>query len=99
MKAITADSSSRYAIFTLSNGTLCLKNLLCAQWALSIMKYLSPETPPHPKLVKASINYRIDRVFFREKKTGVELWYVLTKKNPDEKTTRESYFHPNPKNL
>ena len=57
MKAITTDSSSRYAIFTSSNSTLCPKKLLCAQWALSIMKYLSPETPPHPKLVEASTNY------------------------------------------
>ena len=57
MKAITADSSSRYAIFTSSNTTLCLKNLLFAHRALSIMKYLWPQTPPHPKLVEASMNY------------------------------------------
>ena len=36
---------------------LCPKNLLFAHRALSIMKYLWPQTPPHPKLVEASMNY------------------------------------------
>ena len=36
---------------------LCPKNLLFAHRALSIIKYLFPEIPPHPKLVEASINY------------------------------------------
>ena len=38
------------------------------------------------------IQYSIDRFFFHEKKTGVELCKILAKKNPDEIKTGEFYF-------
>ena len=78
MKAITADSSSRYAIFTSSKSTFCPKNLLCAHWALSIMKYLYPKTPPHPKLVEASINYSFfPRGSFPKIKSKDRPWFFV----------------------
>ena len=57
INSTTTDKSSQYEMLTSSNLFLCPRNFLRTNRVFFTIEYLSPATPPHPKLVDASKNY------------------------------------------